>query len=252
MKFVALIPARFGSSRFPGKPLAMLCGKPVIQHVYERTCQACKEVYVCTDDTTIFETVTSFGGKAVLTSSALRSGTDRCHEAVKTLQIDADVIINVQGDEPFIDVSQIQALKECFDDPSTHIATLVKPFSPDATMEELQNPNSPKVVFDAQRRALYFSRSVIPYLRNFPQEEWLKKHTYYKHIGLYAYKRDVLSAISALPYGNLEQAESLEQLRWLEHGYCIKVGFTEVETIGIDTPQDLERAVAFLQSQSKD
>ena len=161
---------------------------------------------------------------------------------------DFDVVINIQGDEPFIHPSQIETVKHCFDDATTQIATLVKPFGADASIEQLQNPNSPKVVLDKQMHALYFSRSVIPYLRGVEQSEWLKHHTYYKHIGLYAYRRAVLDEITALPQSTLELAESLEQLRWVENGYTIKVGLTDVETIGIDTPDDLKRAEDFLKN----
>lgn len=157
-----------------------------------------------------------------------------------------DVVVNVQGDEPFIQASQLETVKRCFDDPATDIATLVKPFTEADGLAALENPNSPKVVLDAQSRAIYFSRSVIPYLRGVPREEWLARHTFYKHIGLYAFRADVLRAVTALPQSTLEKAESLEQLRWLENGYKIGVGISEVETIGIDTPEDLEKAEAFL------
>ena len=158
---------------------------------------------------------------------------------------------NVQGDEPFIRPSQLEAVKRCFDDPATDIATLVKPFTEADGLAALENPNSPKVVLDAQSRAIYFSRSVIPYLRGVPREEWLARHTFYKHIGLYAFRADVLRAVTALPQSPLELAESLEQLRWLENGYKIGVGISEVETIGIDTPEDLEKAERFLQLKMK-
>ena len=248
MKFLGLIPARYASTRFPAKPLAMLGGKPVIQRVYEQVVGCVDEAYVATDDERIAQTVQSFGGKVVMTSTAHRSGTDRCREAAMQVGGDYDVVINIQGDEPFIHPSQIETVKHCFDDATTQIATLVKPFGADASIEQLQNPNSPKVVLDKQMHALYFSRSVIPYLRGVEQSEWLKHHTYYKHIGLYAYRRAVLDEITALPQSTLELVESLEQLRWLENGYTIKVGLTDVETIGIDTPDDLKRAEDFLKN----
>ena len=246
MKFIGLIPARYASTRFPGKPLAQLGGMTVIERVYRRAKEVFDEVYVCTDDQRIFDAVLSFGGKAVMTSSDHRSGTDRCYEAFQRIGSDADVVVNIQGDEPFIHPSQLSVLMECFSDPSTQIATLVKPFTIQDGMDALENPNSPKVVVDAQMHALYFSRSVIPYLRGIDKQEWLQYHTFYKHIGLYGYRSSVLREITSLPQGKLEKMESLEQLRWLENGYVIKVGITQVETIGIDTPADLERAEKYL------
>lgn len=248
MKYLALIPARFASTRFPGKPLAILGDKPVIQRVYEQAKSAFEEVYVCTDDERIYNTVVSFGGKAVMTDNTLRSGTDRCWQACERLATDADVIVNIQGDEPFVQKSQLESIKECFRDDSTQIATLVKPFSPSDSQQALFNPNSPKVVVDKEMHALYFSRSVIPFLRGVEPEEWLSSHVFYKHIGLYAYRRQVLHEISMLPPGVLEKAESLEQLRWLENGYVIKVAVTDVETVGIDTPADLQRAEEYLKT----
>lgn len=246
MNFIAIIPARYASTRFPAKPLALLGGKPIIQHVYERVVEVFPNVCVATDDERIAHTVEAFGGKAVMTSDTHRSGTDRCEEAFRNLGGDADVVVNVQGDEPFIAASQLRALMECFNDPETQIATLVKPFPTDAAYEQVANPNSPKVVVSDDGFALYFSRSVVPYLRGVPQEEWPAKHTYLKHIGLYAYRAEVLKRIASMPQSILECCESLEQLRWLQAGLRIKVGTTDVETIGIDTPDDLKRAEAFL------
>ena len=183
-----------------------------------------------------------------MTSTSHRSGTDRCYEAYGKLGIEADVVVNVQGDEPFIDLSQLEEIKHCFDDATTQIATLVKPFAADAPFEAIANPNSPKVVVSNDNYALYFSRRVIPYLRGIPQEEWVAKHRYLKHIGLYAYRTEVLKDITSMPQGELEQCESLEQLRWLQAGLRIKVGYTDVETIGIDTPEDLQRAENFLKN----
>lgn len=248
---MAVIPARYASTRFPGKPLAMLGGKPVIQRVWERVTEVFADAAVATDDQRIADAVTSFGGRVIMTSTEHRSGTDRCREAVEKSGITCDVVVNVQGDEPFIATSQLHAIARCFDDPTTDIATLVKPFTEVDGLAALENPNSPKVVLDSENRALYFSRSVIPYLRGVPREEWLSHHTFYKHIGMYAFRREVLQAVTSLPQSPLERAESLEQLRWLENGYRITVGISDVETVGIDTPEDLERAERFLQSHTE-
>lgn len=251
MRYLGIIPARYASTRFPAKPLAMLGGKSVIQRVYEQVAGVLDDACVATDDERIASAVRAFGGKVVLTSPHHRSGTDRCYEAYTRVGEGFDVVVNIQGDEPFIQPSQIEAVKACFADPATQIATLVKPFAPESGYEALANPNSPKVVIDRQGRALYFSRSVIPYQRGRDTAEWLAGHTYYKHIGLYAYRAGVLGEITALPQSALELAESLEQLRWIENGYTIKVGFTDVETIGIDTPDDLRRAEEFLAEESR-
>ena len=244
-RFVGIIPARYASTRFPGKPLAILGGKTVIERVYTQVADALDDAYVATDDTRIFDTVTGFGGKAVMTRTDHKSGTDRIEEAVEKIGGQWDVVVNVQGDEPFIQRSQIDTLCHCFDDEDTQIATLGKPFD---SMEAVDNPNSPKIVTDLRGYALYFSRSVIPYVRGCDHDEWLGHYPYLKHLGIYAYRREVLEAVTRLPQSPLELAESLEQLRWLQHGYKIKVGTTDVETIGIDTPDDLARAEAFLQS----
>lgn len=246
MKFIAIIPARYASTRFPAKPLAMLGGKPVIRRVYEQVAGVLDDAVVATDDRRIYDAIAAFGGKVVMTSTEHRSGTDRCWEAYLKQNLKYDVVVNVQGDEPFIRASQLETLKRCFDDPATDIATLVKPFTEADGLAALENPNSPKVVLDARSRAIYFSRSVIPYLRGVERTEWLARHTFYKHIGLYAFRTEVLRAVTSLPPSPLEKAESLEQLRWLENGYKIGVGITDVETIGIDTPEDLEKAEAFL------
>lgn len=251
MKFIGIIPARYASTRFPAKPLAVLGGKIVIQRVYEQVAGVLDEAVVATDDQRIYDAVLAFGGKAVMTGTHHKSGTDRCFEAYTKLGKEYDVIINIQGDEPFIQPDQLEAIKACFDDSQTQIATLVKPFTPEDGLEALENPNSPKVVVNKKMQAMYFSRSVIPFIRNKEREEWLSSHTYYKHIGLYAYRAEVLREITALPLSSLELAESLEQLRWLENGYTIKVGISDVETIGIDTPADLERAEAFLKNNMK-
>lgn len=249
MKFIGIIPARYASTRFPAKPLAILGGKPVIQRVYEQVAGVLDEAYVATDDERIEAVVRAFGGKVVMTSVHHKSGTDRCYEAFAKIGEGYDVVVNIQGDEPFIQPSQLEAIKACFNDETTQIATLVKPFTPEDGFSALENVNSPKVVLNANMNALYFSRSIIPYQRNADKQEWLAGHTYYKHIGLYAYRASVLKEITSLPQSSLEVAESLEQLRWLENGYTIKVGVTHVETIGIDTPEDLARAEAFLKQR---
>lgn len=251
MNFIGIIPARYGSTRFPGKPLAMLGGKTVIERVWEQARLVIDEVIVATDDDRIAETVESFGGEAVLTSVEHHSGTDRCMEAYLKKGGEQDVIINLQGDEPFVTAGQIETLMMCFDDEDTDIATLVKPFDQYDDVEELINPNHPKVVIDYDGYAKYFSRSVIPYLRGIPREQWPSRHQYYTHLGMYGYRSDVLAQITRLSQSPLEVAESLEQLRWLENGYRIKVGITNTQTIGIDTPEDLEKAAAYLRSLNK-
>jgi len=246
MKFMAIIPARYASTRFPGKPLAVLGGKTVIQRVYEQVSSLLDEVYVATDDERIFECVESFGGRAVMTRADHKSGTDRIEEAAEKIGSDADVIINVQGDEPFIQASQITTLMQLFDAPETQIGTLGKPFD---SIEAVENPNSPKIVTDNRGFALYFSRSVIPYIRGIEPADWFGQYPFLKHLGVYAYRREVLKEVTQLPQSNLEKAESLEQLRWLQNGYRIRVGLTDIETVGIDTPEDLARAEAFLAKQ---
>ena len=251
MKFIAIIPARYASTRVPAKPLAMLGGKRVIERVYEQVAGVLDDAVVATDDERIYDAVRAFGGKVEMTSTEHRSGTDRCWEAYCKQGGEFDVVINVQGDEPFIQPSQLQALKECFNSPDIDIATLVKPFAESDGIAALENPNSPKVVVDNQKRALYFSRSVIPYLRGVEKQEWLRRHTFYKHIGIYGFRTEILKAVTSLPQSSLEIAESLEQLRWLENGYKIGVGISDVETIGIDTPEDLARAEEFLLNLKK-
>ena len=240
MKFIGIIPARYGSTRFPGKPLAEICGKTVIRRVYEQASKALDTVLVATDDDRIYDTVEAFGGKVVMTRSDHKCGTDRCLEAYMAIttptwreQNDKDtVIINIQGDEPFIQPEQIESLMACFDRPDTDIATLVQPFAEDKNA--IENPNSPKVNWDVEtQEAKMFSRKVIA----------ASDGKYYKHIGIYAYRADVLSKITTLPQSPLEIAERLEQLRWLENGYKIRVGVTSQATIGIDTPEDLEKAI---------
>ena len=246
MKFIGIIPARYASTRFPGKPLALLGGKPVIQHVYEKVAAVLEAAYVATDDELIYDVVKSFGGQVVMTRTDHKSGTDRIEEAIEKIGGEWDVVVNVQGDEPFVAKNQLDTICHCFDDPTTQIATLGKPFE---SMEAVQNPNSPKIVVDNMGFAMYFSRSVIPYVRGKEMSSWLTHYPFLKHLGIYAYRKDVLRQVTQLPQSSLEIAESLEQLRWLQNGFKIKVGTTDVETVGIDTPQDLERAEEFLKAQ---
>lgn len=241
--FIGIIPARYSSTRFPGKPLSILGGKPVIQRVYEQTSKVLNNVCVATDDERIYNKVIEFGGNAVMTRADHKSGTDRIAEAYEKIGKPYKVVINIQGDEPFIHPEQIESVMECFDDKDVEIATLGKRFT---SMEAVQNPNSPKIVVDNRGFAMYFSRSVIPFVRGVEEGEWLGRYPFLKHLGLYAYRVDVLKAITALPQSSLEKAESLEQLRWLQNGFRIKVAETEFETVGIDTPEDLKRAEELL------
>lgn len=244
MKFIGIIPARYASSRFPGKPLAMLGGQYVIERVYRQVASVLDNVCVATDDKRIYDAVEAFGGRAVMTSAEHKSGTDRIEEAMEKIGGDFDVVVNVQGDEPFIHRSQIETVCHCFDDKETQIATLGKPFDSDLTA--ISNPNSPKIVVSNNGYAMYFSRSIIPFVRGKEPSDWPTAYPFLKHIGLYAYRRDVLAEITRLPQSSLEIAESLEQLRWLQNGYKIKVGLTDIETVGIDTPGDLEKAERIL------
>jgi len=246
LHFAGIIPARYASTRFPGKPLATIGDKPVIRMVYEQASIALETVFVATDDDRIFETVINFGGRAVMTSPDHRSGTDRCAEAVKSIiretGIEVDVVVNIQGDEPFIRPEQIELLTTCFNDSSVEIATLVRKVEPP---EDIFNPNQPKVIIDMAGNALYFSRAAIPYVRDYDTGDWTRKHDYYKHPGLYAYRTGTLYAITSLPGSPLEIAESLEQNRWLENGYRIRTAVTTWESLCIDTPEDLEKARKF-------
>ncbi|ASB49488.1 3-deoxy-manno-octulosonate cytidylyltransferase [Alkalitalea saponilacus] len=239
---LGIIPARYASTRFPGKPLVDIGGKPMIQRVYEQAAKILKHVYVATDDERIFDAVLSFNGKVVMTSPEHQSGTDRCTEALSLVESEEkrsyDVVINIQGDEPFIEPEILETLTGCFMSSMTEIATLVKPLK---EAEDLFDSNKPKVVINPKYEAIYFSRSPIPYLRQYPQKEWHLKHPYFLHIGLYGYRSDILREITSLKPSSLELAESLEQLRWLENGYKISVRTVNHETIGIDTPEDLER-----------
>ncbi|MCK5730081.1 MAG: 3-deoxy-manno-octulosonate cytidylyltransferase [Draconibacterium sp.] len=244
MNFIGIIPARYESTRFPGKPLAIISDKPMIQWVYENVSKALEHVWVATDDNRIFDAVNKFGGNAIKTLSTHKSGTDRCAEAAQKLaeKINFDVVINVQGDEPFIQPEQIELLKSCFEN-NTDIATLVKKIK---KQEELFNSNRPKVVIDNQQNALYFSRSPIPFVRGEEEKNWHIKSNFWAHIGMYAYKTDVLQKITKLKQSTLELTESLEQLRWLENGFQIKTAETDHQSIGIDTPEDLEIALQLL------
>ena len=247
MNFIGIIPARFQSTRFPGKPLALLGDKIIIQWVYENAKKALDEVYVATDDARIYQAVEAFGGKVVYTSPDHQSGTDRCAEAALKVaeNLKFDVVINIQGDEPFIRPEQIEGLKTCFDSPESEIATLIKPITNAA---EITNINRPKVVINKNQEAMYFSRSPIPFVRDSKTEEWINQINFYSHIGMYAYRFEILLELTKLPIGILEKAESLEQLRWLENGYKIKTAQTSFENIGIDTPEDLEEARKILMS----
>lgn len=244
MNFIGIIPARYASTRFPGKPLADINGKSMIQRAYEQVKQSIEDVYVATDDQRIVDEVNRFGGKVVMTSENHQSGTDRTAEAIEIIQNKSskkfDVIVNIQGDEPFIQPQQIEEIKSCFTDKTTEIATLVKRIDHN---EDIFDINKPKVIFNQENKAIYFSRSPIPFLRNIEKSQWHLKHRFYKHIGMYAYKTDTLKELTQLKQSGLEIAESLEQLRWIENGYHISVAITEFESFGIDTPEDLKRII---------
>lgn len=244
MEVVGIIPARYDSTRFPGKPLVDIKGKTMVQRVYEQAKQVLKNVCVATDDNRIFDHVKKFGGDVVLTDKNHQSGTDRCLEAIEKFQIkqqiEVDVVINIQGDEPFIDPLQINQLVNLFKYATTDIATLIKKVNHQSV---LNNPNVVKVVKDIEDNALYFSRSCIPYLRNVEPDKWLIKCNFYQHIGMYGYRKKVLADICKLPKSKLELAESLEQLRWIENGFVIKTAITDIESIGIDTPDDLQEVL---------
>lgn len=245
MKIIGIIPARYASTRFPGKPLVDIAGKSMIQRVYEQAKQSKSlwDVVVATDDTRIEQHVKNFGGKVVMTSNQHQSGTDRCYEAMKNFSGQADVIINIQGDEPFIQPGQIDEIASCFHTQDAQLATLVKKIN---TSEDLFNVNVPKVLLNKQKEAICFSRQAIPHIRGKKEEEWLEAYTFYKHIGIYAYNAEVLGQITALQPSSLEIAEGLEQLRWIENGYKIKVELTDYESVAIDVPDDLQKLTKFL------
>ncbi|MGK6351096.1 3-deoxy-manno-octulosonate cytidylyltransferase [Parapedobacter sp. DT-150] len=246
MKIIGIIPARYASSRFPGKPLVDIQGKSMVQRVYEQATKSERlhEVVVATDDERIFSHVTAFGGKVLMTADTHQSGTDRCAE-VLSVYAGFDIAINIQGDEPYIDPIQIELVAGCFENPDVQIATLVKKIT---ALSELYNTGIPKVVVDRTGQAIYFSRQTIPFQRNAPSQDWLHLHPYYKHIGIYGYRASVLAELTKLPVSSLEKAEALEQLRWVENGYTIQTAETTLETIAVDTPEDLERLKAFPQS----
>ncbi len=239
-KILAVIPARYGSTRFPGKPLVNIGGKTMIRRVYEQVRQVpeISEIIVATDDERIMDAVQSFGGKAMLTDPSHQSGTDRCAEVVKKMPSSYDVVINVQGDEPFINPQSIRELCRLFQREEVFIGTLIKKISSEAV---LFDPNKPKVIIDKTGKALYFSRHPIPFLRQQPENRWLETHTYYQHIGIYGFASATLTEVTRLQVSTLEKAEALEQLRWLENGYDIYTHITSFESIGIDSPEDLER-----------
>jgi len=238
-KIIGIIPARYASTRFPGKPLVDIAGKSMIQRVYEQASKAksLAKVVIATDDERIAEEVKKFGGDFVFTASTHQSGTDRCAEVIEKLP-GFDIVINIQGDEPFIEPAQIDLLASCFIEEKVELATLIKSIE---SQESIYNPNSPKVVIDVNGRAMYFSRSPIPFIRNGEPGVWAQKHQFYKHIGIYGYRTEALIAITKLPPSSLEIAESLEQLRWIEHGFYIQTKVTDLETVAIDTPEDLKK-----------
>lgn len=247
IKTLGIIPARYASSRLPGKPLALIAGKPMLQHVYERSLPAVNSLWVATDDKRIYEAVEAFGGKVLMTSKAHNSGTNRCLEAYNILKANgysAQVVVNIQGDEPLIETSEILTLIDLFEGSApAQIGTLVKAIS---TQAELENTTGCFAVISKQQEALYFSRALIPVLRNYPKKDWLGKHTFYKHLGMYAYTPKALAKFASLPQSSLEQAESLEQNRWLENGEKIKVGFAQKEALSVDTPEDLAQVRALM------
>jgi 3-deoxy-manno-octulosonate cytidylyltransferase (CMP-KDO synthetase) len=245
--FAGVIPARYASSRFPGKPLAMIGNKSMIQRVFEQASKSLKLVYVATDDERIYSAVINFGGKAVMTSPDHQSGTDRCAEAAALIAGEIkkkiDVVINIQGDEPFIHPEQIDLLKGCFINSKVKIATLIRKSDP----EDLFNPAEAKVILNMDGDALYFSRAAIPYLRGTDESEWAQKHSYYTHVGMYAYRFETLKKLTRLACSSLEIAESLEQNRWLENGIKIRTAITSLGSMCVDTPDDLEKAKLFLE-----
>lgn len=243
MNIIGIIPARYASTRFPGKPLIDIGGKSMIQRVYEQCKQAetLSDVIVATDDERIAQHVKSFGGKVVMTKPEHQSGTDRCAEVIQTYTGLCDAVINIQGDEPFIDPTQIDALAFAFHEPHVQLATMKKKMTTEA---DIQNPNMVKVISNHHGEAIYFSRSPIPYRRN-PETQI----EYFKHIGIYGYRKETLQEITQLPAGRLEMAENLEQLRWIEHNYRIALVETTIENIAIDTPDDLARVEKYLKTE---
>ncbi len=245
MNILGIIPSRYASTRFPGKPLVRIGDRTMIRHVYEKASVALDELWVATDDQRIFDEIRNFDGNVVMTSTEHQSGTDRCREALDSIESQPgtryDVVVNIQGDEPFVHPGMVRQLIDSFSDERTQISTLIKLIH---DPEEVFDPNKPKVVRDHENFALYFSRSPIPYLRGIEKKDWIAHQSFYRHIGVYAYRAEVLREITRLDKGELESAESLEQLRWLEAGYRIKVNETGYDSPGIDTPEDLKRLLA--------
>ncbi len=250
MQILAVIPARYASSRFPGKPLIDIKGKTMIERVYERVAQAVNQVVVATDDERIADAVKGFGGQVAMTSASHQSGTDRCAEAVAVFEkasgLHFDVVLNIQGDEPLIDPVQVKQLADLFQDESTQIATLIKEIHDEDT---LFNPDKARVIKNVQDEAIYFTRHALPFVKGAAKEDWLGKHTFYQHIGLYGYRKTVLQELVQLPQSSLELMESLEQLRWIENGYKIKTGLSDITGLSIDTPEDLEKLVAYMEGR---
>ena len=246
MKVVGIIPARYGSSRFPGKPLAMIKGKTMIQRVCEQAWKSkLDDVVVATDDIRIADEVLTFGGKYVMTDPRHQSGTDRCCEALEILEEHYDAVVNIQGDEPFIDPQHINLLADMISRDDTQLASLVKRIDDE---EELFSSNKVKVVMDKSGNALYFSRNPIPYMRNLAHEKWLQKGCFFQHLGIYAYKAETLRQIATMKPTALELAESLEQLRWLENGLAIRMAVVEAGSLAIDSPADLAKAIEMAQN----
>ncbi len=242
MKIIGIIPARYNSSRLPGKPLADINGKTMIRRVYEQASKVIENVIVATDDKRITDEVSAFGGISVMTSESHQSGTDRCAEAIEIYENISgnkfDIVINIQGDEPFIHESQLKLLISCFDHENTQIATLIKKID---NKEDIFDINKPKVIINKDKEAIYFSRSTIPFVRNYEQKDWISKHVFYKHLGIYGYKKEILKKITLLEQSSLEKAESLEQNRWIENNYKIKTEITDIESFSVDTFEDLEK-----------
>ena len=249
MSILAIIPARFASTRFPGKPLIDLGGKTMIERVYQQVlaCPQVDKVLVATDDKRIAAEVRRFGGEVVMTSPDCPSGTDRCAEVLSKITFKPSWVLNVQGDEPFLAPQQIGELIGCLRESDAGIGTLARPLR---DPEAIQNPNVVKVVFDARNKAMYFSRNPIPYVRQAAPPQWPDHAQFFQHIGLYGFKADVLPVLSALPPGSLEMAESLEQLRWLQAGFSVQVGLSQYESLGIDSPDDLPKAMQWLKNEA--
>jgi len=241
MKSIGIIPSRYASTRFPGKPLVTIKGKTMIQRVYEQASKSQKlsKVIVATDDKRIYNHVLSFGGKVLMTDIEHTNGTTRCNQIISLLESadeHFDNVVNIQGDEPYIDPKQIDSVVSLFDSKEVQIGTLAKKI---VSNHELFDPNVVKVVFNNSKIAMYFSRHPIPMLRNIENKEWLSNFTFFKHIGIYGFRTDILKEIAVMPVGRLEEAEKLEQLRWLENGISISVETTDIESIAVDTAEDL-------------